>query len=1036
MPVIRRERQVFASAIGVASMDTGGADLANVVAGEADRLSGEAFRLAAEDAEKSGIDLAQAMEEGTIKAINPETGMPEALTQPSGGRIARQAFERVVDKRFQEAIDRDLRFTSKRLAMDNPDPGAYKAAFSSYIAGLGENAVGKYGEFVKSTGSAVLASTELTLIGQARSRARAAASAGRSAGNKEAAALLYSMGKAGMTPEALELLGQRSGMSADEITAGLTTPGAMAQVDSKLKGALAEGQVLNLLSQYADDETTVEAINLAISSGGTFVAGVPEEAMGQLETVIGLTDVANMAAVSGEASRLTTQFGKRFAAAVEEEKAQQVYEQRLGLVEAKMDAVNFEADVAGTLSQTLQRTTLIAENVGPNYASVYGDTPPTTRVRAMVTANIEATSDMLGGEIRNLNEEFLAEGSIMNKSDWEAQSDDMVKAWVRPYATVLASGGNIEDLTAAAEGDVQAMARLAPEQRIMMKALRSTDEARLNRDLVKDTMVEVFSEGDAAAREKMAKETERLAFEEAFTGVKGELQTGVSGTDTTAIQEITAQVATLVNGGYLTSTQGAAKVQEAKDAWAIGVVNAADTFDDFTSADFNDISAFLSTGGSDAGNLSATALIAARAILDETGGDLDEVQSHLTKRREQVVRDERAIEDAREEQSFKISLLNGEQPPSSKPARESADAVINEIAGGEVDWFSQSSVNPELYGLMEQMGLPGQTVTEGVIRLADGNPNTWSGTMFEHYANLSQVARNDRAINLFRGAIPDEKIKYLDEVMAITQQMDVTPAEVVATLYDTKGVDIDVVMPDGPRAFVADVIGKRKSTEYTLDRLTPIAFYLAKKSMPVENIEHALENLGDMFMKSDFGVLDLDEPIGEKSYTDMAPERILKDQGELDEMVRQINFAVGSEYQFGVEYQRGKESPFWRPDRDKKPVYMVPDKTSGREAGIWNLYTTDKYGTLTPLFVEVQVGPDPADVELQWPQFNANEDLDVYRRMRARDVVAESQQVAREAQELKVEQTYEFDQTRSRIDQLWSRGRPVRKGDIRFGGDS
>lgn len=1016
MPVIRQQRQFFSQAVGVADMNTGGQDAANVVAAEADRLSGEAFKLAAEDAEKSGIDLAQAMEEGVIKSIDPETGMPTAFKQEAGGRIARQAYERVIDRRFEEAIDRDLRLASKRIAMDNPSPSAYKAAYSSYVAGLGEGATGKYGEFIKSTGSALLASTELTLIGQARSRARAGARSARASSNKQAVNFLFALAQNGMDAQAVELLSLQSGIAQDEITAGLADPGLMSQIDSKLKGAVAEGAAVRLMTELEDDEAGRNAVDIAIQTGGAIREGIPEELNSTLDLIIGMRDGTNAAGISAESNRLNSAFNRRDAMLKEQAKLEEERLQRLSLIEADIDVANFRAEMDREVYNTARDMgNMVTDRVGPHIAYSYPEFSTKSELSARMSANILRTEGQLGEIIAGKQQAFV--DGVLDESDYRSQKDEFIRAWLDPYGNALAAMGNIEALHAVADGDVAAMAQLAPEQRSILTALYKTDTARINSEVIKEGLKDTFDRGDQAAREKLEQAAQTADWYDSFGKVTSELEKGVDGGDRTTVNELDAQIDAMVSSGRLTAVQGAAKKKEAEEAWSVGLANlvASNPLQRMNSQQVDTLARYLTAKGlSDPTGLSQDALGAAELILAASPESIKAVNSHLTTLAEKLRRSEADAEDAAEEQRKATRIYAGQGDGDSKADQKVAQELLFKKFQGIDSLYDPLSVDSRIYQEIESMGVLPVDIVTAVSNFAKGAPGRPEdmAVMIEHYRNLSEVERNGMAFNLFRGAMAEEHIAVMDSVLSVADATGMDPFDILVTKYNSEA-DVEKVLPDGARDFVADELGDDIG-KYAMDKLAPTVLHLAKLGFTDPQIREHLEDLGGQFVVSEF----VYDPNAPKAMTDAAPE-LMMTAPQLEQMVKIIQSELPEGYYLnrggkpattGFEgsgqgltrmlQQRRENRSVQR--EGLKPVFMVPDKTGGPKTGIWELWTVDEYGSLTPLIYD-RPTENPEVSEPYWPRFNMFQDeaFEAFNADQAAKKAEEDASIAQEAQDLK-----------------------------------
>ena len=175
MAVIRQKTQMFNQRIGVVRASTGGEQVGQAISRFAGDIQQRTFEVAAEDAQQRGIDTAKAIEEKNLHTFNPETGKPEAFVAPKGmGRIASQAYQQIVDARFEESMQSELRNKAQEIAVKFPyDADGYENVMSKYIESMHLNATGKYKEFIVESGSDFLAQTKTNIQAKATAKARA-----------------------------------------------------------------------------------------------------------------------------------------------------------------------------------------------------------------------------------------------------------------------------------------------------------------------------------------------------------------------------------------------------------------------------------------------------------------------------------------------------------------------------------------------------------------------------------------------------------------------------------------------------------------------------------------------------------------------------------------------------------------------------------------------------------------------------------------------------------------------------------------------
>lgn len=189
--------------IGVARVYEG-AQTANAIVQGANEIAGIAFRYAAEDAQQQGTEMAQSMELADVMAIDPSTGEPVALSQMGGmGRIGSEAYRNVINARFQQSIEEEIRNQAQVLSAQyeqNADGVAlYSDAMASYISSMSENATGQWRTFIEDTGTTYLNRTRTALaVRQMRAQRSAMAGQARAANTQAAAAMQAAVAQGGL----------------------------------------------------------------------------------------------------------------------------------------------------------------------------------------------------------------------------------------------------------------------------------------------------------------------------------------------------------------------------------------------------------------------------------------------------------------------------------------------------------------------------------------------------------------------------------------------------------------------------------------------------------------------------------------------------------------------------------------------------------------------------------------------------------------------------------------------------------------------
>jgi len=162
MPVIRETRKIFTQPIGVRSFDTGEQNVGRAISNFADKAGQEFYQRAQVNAEKFGTEAAQSIKAEDLKVFDSATGKPEVLSSMEGmGSIAASAFEQVVERRFVDSVDKDIRLKSAEIASKYEDPVQYQNMFESYLGSMAKGADDRFKNVIMDSGSYVMGSTKI-----------------------------------------------------------------------------------------------------------------------------------------------------------------------------------------------------------------------------------------------------------------------------------------------------------------------------------------------------------------------------------------------------------------------------------------------------------------------------------------------------------------------------------------------------------------------------------------------------------------------------------------------------------------------------------------------------------------------------------------------------------------------------------------------------------------------------------------------------------------------------------------------------------
>lgn len=396
MPVIREKQQFAIQPIGVARASTAGVTLGQAISNSANQLNEIAFKRAAENAEKTGVDQAKSFDSTKLTGINPETGAPVALDNiTSMGRIQAEAYERIIDRRFEESIENEMMLKSKELAMRHSNPSTYESLMSDYIGEMSKGAEGPYSEYINNTGSVWLSKTKLVLQDNAIRAAKAAQKKAEAEANARRVNLAYNIGRNNDWDALHELTGQARA-SGEDVATFTGDVSAMSKSQRDLAGAFAAGYAPSALADLSPAGRTNLRIALEI--------GVPSnmdaksfEAYKNIRNLLG-NDAVEMAklgnSLSGEVSLLNSVPTQADIEATNLSNEFGVENQRLTLLNENNNFLNYsQSNFLGTLERYKKRFSL--EGVDPS-----SFTKDDWNKR--VSNNAEAENQILSGGILSL----------------------------------------------------------------------------------------------------------------------------------------------------------------------------------------------------------------------------------------------------------------------------------------------------------------------------------------------------------------------------------------------------------------------------------------------------------------------------------------------------------------------------------------------------------------------------------------------------------------------------------------------------------
>ena len=309
MAVIRERTQVFNQPVGVRRVASGEQELWQTISQNAGKIADITFAEASKQAEQRGIDTALGVQTERLTTINPESGKPEAFAAPEGfGSIATDAYQRVVNKRYESSMLQELQIKSSEMASKYEyDPSGYDRSMSQYIAAMSENAEGRYKQLIVENGEARLASEMINIKNRVRVRARANAAASISAGVDRGANDAYDLGAAGNFEGIAAIVAEQGANAQDGIDAGLLRQGAS---DAAIEQIVREGATGAIEFAHTLATTSIErnAIDLYVRTNGNIKSGLSDELQSTLEPLLGLVTRDNREQILSHSATVSSDY--------------------------------------------------------------------------------------------------------------------------------------------------------------------------------------------------------------------------------------------------------------------------------------------------------------------------------------------------------------------------------------------------------------------------------------------------------------------------------------------------------------------------------------------------------------------------------------------------------------------------------------------------------------------------------------------------------------------------------------------------------
>jgi len=936
MAVIRERTRVFNQPVGVVRADAGSADIGRAVSNVAATFQQIAFREAAEDAQKKGIEIAEAVEEKKLRTINPETGKPEAFKAPKGfGRIASAAYQSVIDKRYEDSIGTELRVKAQEIALKYQyDPESYDEVMSNYIGQMANGAEGKYKTFVETTGAKFLALTKLNIQERVASRSRQNAASSILTGISTSQDDAYSVARAGgfiareneEVSEAQAIHDREFANAQNGVSSALLKVGADQTASRQLKQSIALGAVEYLLSGTAN-KSERNAIDLAIRTRGNQMSGLPKGLQEKVKSLLAYVEPANIEAVLRHSSVVSSDYN-----AVEQDQIQQASNL------AKLRARELELTLPDTIDTLLTTSSL---NASDAFASdeTYS-----------IQAGLNLTNDLYTSVQTKLNQRFLSDESY-SRSEREGDLRDARQNLLRPYLIQAAAEGNVEEFRIAlVSNNPEDMSKLSLKQRTFISEIYNTDFFDPNEDT--GFAREVLSANINQIRQQ--RDREALRFEVAQSVTEAATAAESNALRDEEFNSLVAKIRGSIGPNGLTADQGTSELNRLNKFRAFGEVT---TFAArANSRSLNNLAAYVDSRGKREG-MSPDVVAAGNRIL-ETTDDVDAVVSKINGLRATVASEEAQMKDAIELRNNSIRILGGGGNANDKADRDIAQEMLDN-ASIDLAQFNQLPDTQRAAALSIMKSVPPQGLIDKLDQIGSG----LQVANAEQYLDLFAALSNDPTetgvfISRFGNAISPKDAQLLTDIHQIRLATGGSVNEIATTLVERQSdpksrVNMDVVLNKmTPTAYALDQV----DDPIIAEELASVVEYMALTGKSASQINSVLSSTVDSkYAKSRF-IADPRFPAGSIKRSRYSLEAVFPEKDDRNAFVTRVNEQLPSGYSLIPNL-----------DADEKRVMLVPDEST---AGLnYFAYFVDEGEELRPLIIE-------QDGQPMWPTFDRSDIAD------------------------------------------------------------
>ena len=863
MPVIRETRKIFTQPIGVRSFDTGEQNVGRAISNFADKAGQEFYERAQVNAEKFGTEAAQSIQTEDLKVFDSATGKPEVLSSMEGmGSIAASAFEQVVERRFVDSVDKDIRLKSAEIASKYEDPVQYQNMFESYLGSMAKGADDRFKNVIMDSGSYIMGSTKIQLADAARAKSRAAAAQNVATTNDEFSEVIYDTAAAGQFEASVVMIEERITASVEAEKAELYKPGYSTTVRSTL-GAQAMSGALQVAMK---NSTPVQqaAMRAYIGSQGLIGADDMSEAQRKaLKPFIGYVDRNNTTAILSEAGVISSNLNAITAAKASEKAAKY-----------KQATLEFGRNYNAT--EIIPSRATAAMNSREAWDS---------REQSSVIGSINAANDAYQKSLREIS---FAQQNGLGAEASDAFRQDSRRAGLDAAIIGMASDGNIDALKKAlVTQDPQDMTTLTTLQQAALITLQGSmlydpaEDRNYVRTLLSGTQNEV--------QDKINREIRNANL---FTQVSNESTRFLNGVyDSEAVAKSEALAAAALANGDITANEYDSLSGGLRSAAGKGIANIVSA--NMSSFDMNALANYVGSGGQETLGVSVAVAKAGNLILGTVPEDKrSSVVNHINSVREKISRKEAEILAAQKKSDNRKRVQTGGGKVTDKKDRVLQNEILSSQGFVLTDpsTYATEERRADLFQALRET--PSQELIDGLNNISLGLETPGADALLDLFSVLSNdLTSTGLFVNRFgsgEGApISAKETTFLQAVIKVKQTEGGSAKEIAMALKDKENdekskLNIGLVFGDQtPKQYLASEF----KSDIIAAELGDTAEYLALMGGSEKDVKARLEEIVDTYYHQTRVVVDPRFPVGEISRTMYSLEKMFPNEKRRDAFI-------------------------------------------------------------------------------------------------------------------------------------------------------